>query len=70
MNIYGRGRFVQSTSHTDSRLRGSNGDSHHAKTGQDFIRTCQDNPSFLDDIVTGDESWLLQYDPVTKRQNM
>jgi hypothetical protein len=27
--------------------------------GQDFIYTCQDNPSFLDCIVTGDESWIF-----------
>jgi hypothetical protein len=30
---------------------------------QDFIQTCQDNPSFIDCIVTGDESCLFQYDP-------
>jgi hypothetical protein len=32
MKIYGRGRFVQSSSHTDSRMRGSSGDTHRAKT--------------------------------------
>jgi hypothetical protein len=37
---------------------------------QDFIQTCQDNPNFLDCIVTGDESWVFQYDPETKRQSM
>jgi histone-lysine N-methyltransferase SETMAR len=37
---------------------------------QDFIQTCQDNPSFLDCIVTWDESWVFQYDPETKRQTM
>jgi transposase len=37
---------------------------------QDFIQTCQDNLSFLDCIVTGDESWVFQYDPNTKRRNM
>jgi transposase len=37
---------------------------------QDFIHTCQENPSFLDCIVTGDESWVFQYDPETKRQSM
>jgi hypothetical protein len=45
----------------------SNGHSHHAKTS---IQTCQDNPSFLDCIVTGDESWVFKYDPETKRQSM
>jgi hypothetical protein len=37
---------------------------------QDCIQTCQDNPSFLDCTVTGDESWAFQYDPETKRQSM
>jgi hypothetical protein len=46
-----------------SQMSGSNGDSRNAKT----IQTCQDNSSFLDCIVTGDESWVFQYDPETKR---
>jgi hypothetical protein len=37
---------------------------------QDFIQTCEGNPTFLDCIVTGDESWLFQYDPETKSQSM
>jgi hypothetical protein len=30
-------------------------------SSQDFIQTCQDHPSFLDCIVTGDELWEFQY---------
>jgi hypothetical protein len=26
---------------------------------QDFVQTCQDNPSFLNCFVTGDESWVF-----------
>jgi transposase len=37
---------------------------------QDFLQTCQDNLSFLDCILTGDESWVFQHAPETKRQNM
>jgi hypothetical protein len=37
---------------------------------QDFIQTCQDNPSFLHCIATGDEPWVFQYDLETKRQNI
>jgi hypothetical protein len=37
---------------------------------QDFIQTCQENPRFLDCIVTGDGPWVFQYDPKTKRQSM
>jgi histone-lysine N-methyltransferase SETMAR len=37
---------------------------------QGFIQACQDNPSFLDCIVTGDESWVFQYAPEKKHQRM
>jgi hypothetical protein len=37
---------------------------------QGFIQTCQDNPSFLDWIVTVDESWVFKYDPEMKRQSI
>jgi hypothetical protein len=33
---------------------------------QVFIQSCQENPSFLDCIVIGDESWIFQYDPEKK----
>jgi transposase len=36
----------------------------------DFNQICQDNPSFLDCILSGDGSRVFQYDPETKRQNM
>jgi hypothetical protein len=45
-------------------------DPHTLTSCQDFIQTCQENPSFLDCNVTGDESWVFQYDPETKRQSM
>jgi hypothetical protein len=35
---------------------------------QDFIQTNQDDPNFLDCTVTGDESWVYQYDPEAKLQ--
>jgi transposase len=37
------------------------------KSCQDFIQTLQDSPSFIDCIVTGDESRVFQYDSETKR---
>jgi hypothetical protein len=37
---------------------------------QDCIQTCQDNPSFLDCTLTGDELWVFQYDPEMKCQNI
>jgi transposase len=66
MKIYGRGRSAQSSSHslTDEQK-------HLRFTScRDFIQTCQDNPSFLDCIVAGDESWVFQYDPEMKCQSM
>lgn len=37
---------------------------------EDFVQNCRDNANFLNCIVTGDESWVFQYDPETKRQSM
>jgi hypothetical protein len=54
MKIYGRERSAQSSSHT---------------TDEQKPRLHPDNPSFLDCTVTGDESWVFQYDPETKRQS-
>jgi hypothetical protein len=39
--IYGRARFAQSSSHTNSWLSGSNGDSHHDKASFRLIKTTQ-----------------------------
>lgn len=36
---------------------------------RDFVETCDADPNFLSSIVTGDESWCFQYDPLTKRQS-
>lgn len=36
----------------------------------DFIDLCDSDPSLLQSIVTGDETWCLQLDPLTKRQSM
>jgi transposase len=40
------------------------------ETSGDFITMCDQNPSFLRSIVTGDETWCYQYDPQSKRQSM
>ncbi|KAJ8948483.1 hypothetical protein NQ318_000019 [Aromia moschata] len=38
-------------------------------TCREFLDTCEDNPAFLDDVITGDESWVFESDPQTKRQS-
>ena len=35
-----------------------------------FARRYEEDPSFLERIVTGDETWVHHYDPESKRQSM
>ena len=35
-----------------------------------FARRYEEDPSFLERIVTGDETWVHHYDPDSKRQSM
>ena len=36
---------------------------------KDIVETAENDPEFLDSIITGDESWCFKYDPETKRQS-
>lgn len=36
---------------------------------QELVDCCEEDPNFLDDVITGDESWMFEYDPETKRQS-
>ena len=36
----------------------------------DFIERIEQDPNFLKSIITGDESWIFEYDPETKRQSL
>lgn len=36
----------------------------------DFLESIENDPHFLERVVTGDESWVFEYDPETKRQSM
>jgi len=40
------------------------------ETSGDFITMCDKDPSFLQTIITGDETWCYQFDPESKRQSM
>jgi hypothetical protein len=40
------------------------------ETSGDFITTCDQDPSFLRIIVTGDETWCYQFDLESKWQSM
>ena len=35
---------------------------------QDLLGRLEIEPNFLHKVITGDESWMFDYDPVTKRQ--
>ncbi|UYV69451.1 hypothetical protein LAZ67_6003646, partial [Cordylochernes scorpioides] len=36
---------------------------------QELLDLIQNEPGFLNSVVTGDESWMFEYDPESKRQN-
>ena len=36
---------------------------------QDIIESLEDDPDLLGRVITGDESWIFEYDPETKRQS-
>ena len=36
---------------------------------QDIIKRLEDDPDLLGRVITGDESWIFEYDPETKRQS-
>jgi len=36
---------------------------------QDLLGRLTIEPNFLDKVITGDESWVFDYDPETKRQS-
>nr|XP_012145924.1 PREDICTED: putative uncharacterized protein FLJ37770 [Megachile rotundata] len=36
---------------------------------QENLNMCESDPQFLNNVITGDESWIFEYDPETKRQS-
>jgi hypothetical protein len=39
-----------------------------AEVAQNLLETYNNNPHFLKQVITGDESWVYGYDPETKVQ--
>jgi len=37
---------------------------------QDILEQLKTEPNLLNRVVTGDESWIFEYDPLTKRQSL
>ncbi|XP_054717601.1 histone-lysine N-methyltransferase SETMAR-like [Uloborus diversus] len=42
---------------------------HRLEVSKEMKKMCRDNTNFLDNVITGDESWIFEYDPETKRQS-
>ena len=40
------------------------------QVGQDILKRLETEPDLLSRVVTGGESWLFEYDPLTKRQRL
>lgn len=36
---------------------------------QENLELIEEDPTFLNNVITGDESWVFEYDPTTKRQS-
>jgi hypothetical protein len=36
---------------------------------RELLDRVRDNPEFLEQVITGDETWVFEYDPETKRQS-
>lgn len=43
---------------------------HRVDVCRDLLKTIEDDPDFLGRVITGDETWVFQYDPETKRQSL
>lgn len=42
---------------------------HRMTVAEDCLEQVENDPTLLDRVITGDESWFFQYDPETKRQS-
>ncbi|XP_071449362.1 protein GVQW3-like isoform X2 [Hetaerina americana] len=40
-----------------------------ASACEDLLQRVEEDPDFLDNVITGGESWISEYDPETKRQS-
>lgn len=40
-----------------------------ATISRDLLEQCESDPNFLDNVIMGDETWVFEYDPESKRQS-
>ena len=43
---------------------------NHVQVCQDILKQLEITPDLLSRVVTGDELWIFEYDPLTKRQSL
>ena len=51
------------------KLLSDNQKEHRVRVCEDMLERIKADPDFLGRIITGNESWVFQYDPETKRQS-
>ena len=52
------------------RLQNEGQKKRHVQVCQDILEQLETEPNLLKRVVTGDELWIFQYDPLTKRQSL
>ena len=43
---------------------------HRVNVCRNILETTDEEPEFLGKVITGDETWVFQYSPETKRQSL
>jgi hypothetical protein len=51
------------------RLLSDDQKAHHVSVCREFKQQARDNPTFISNIIAGDETWVYCYDPETKQQS-
>ena len=53
-----------------SRLLNEGQKEQHVQVCQDVLEQLETEPNLLKRVVTGSESWIFEYDPLTKWQSL
>ena len=53
-----------------SRLLNEGQKERRVQVCQDMLELLETEPNLLKRVATGDESWIFEYDPLTKRQSL
>jgi len=67
---YGRSGNEEDLCKTVPRLLNEGQKERHVQVCQDILEQLETEPNLLKRVVTGDESWIFEYDPLTKRQSL